>query len=78
MFTLIENGEVYGPEPLGHTSVLLANSKICKVGEVDATILERLDLPLEVIDASGCVVTPGKSVKEIVAEEQARVAYGES
>ena len=59
MFTLIENGEVYGPEPLGKTSVLLSDSTILKIGEVDASSVEQLGLPLDVIDASGCVVTPG-------------------
>lgn len=59
MFTLIENGEVYGPDALGVTSVLLADSKICKVGKIDTKALDQLDLPLEVIDAKGCVVTPG-------------------
>ena len=38
MFTLIENGELYAPQPLGRQSILIAN---------------------DVIDASGCVVTPG-------------------
>src|SRR5215208_5661758 len=59
MFTVIENGEVYGPEPLGRTPVLLADSTILKIGEVDARKLEELGLPVEVIDASGCLVTPG-------------------
>ena len=59
MFTLIENGDVYGPEPLGRVSVLLSSSAILKIGEVDASALEKLGLPVEVIDASGCIVTPG-------------------
>lgn len=59
MFTLIENGEVYAPEPLGRTSVLLDDTTILKVGEFDARKLEELDLPVDVIDASGCFVTPG-------------------
>jgi len=59
MFTLIENGEVYGPEPLGKTSVLLSDGTILKIGEIDASTVEQLGLPLDVIDASGCVVTPG-------------------
>ncbi len=59
MFTLIENGDVYGPDALGQNSVLLADSKICKVGEVNMKALEELDFPVEVIDAKGCVVTPG-------------------
>ena len=59
MFTLIENGDVYAPEPLGRTSVLLTTSAILKIGEVDAPALEKLGLPVDVIDASGCIVTPG-------------------
>lgn len=59
MFTLIEQGEVYGPEPLGKTSVLVNGGAILKIGEIDASSLERLGIPLDVIDASGCFVTPG-------------------
>jgi imidazolonepropionase-like amidohydrolase len=59
MFTLIENGDVYGPEPLGRDSVLLSGNTILKIGEVDTSALEKLGLPVEVIDASGCIVTPG-------------------
>jgi beta-aspartyl-dipeptidase (metallo-type) len=58
MFTLIEQGEVYGPEPLGKTSVLLNAGAILKIGEIDASSVERLGLPLDVINASGCIVTP--------------------
>jgi beta-aspartyl-dipeptidase (metallo-type) len=56
---LIENGEVYAPEPHGKTSVLLADSTILKIGEVNASSLDHLGLPVDVIDASGCIVTPG-------------------
>src|SRR5215208_5942901 len=59
MFTLIEQGEVYGPESLGKTSVLLNGGSILKIGEINASNIERLGLPLDVIDASGCIVTPG-------------------
>jgi beta-aspartyl-dipeptidase (metallo-type) len=59
MFTLIENGEVYAPEPQGKTSVLLADSTILKIGEVNGSSLDHLGLPVDVIDASGCIVTPG-------------------
>jgi beta-aspartyl-dipeptidase (metallo-type) len=59
MFTLIENGEVYGPEPLGRTSVLLGDATILKVGDVDTHALDQLGLPFEVIDATNCLVTPG-------------------
>jgi len=59
MFTLIENGDVYAPEPLGRVPVLLDGSTILKIGEVDTPAVEKLGLPVEVIDASGCIVTPG-------------------
>jgi beta-aspartyl-dipeptidase (metallo-type) len=59
MLTLIENGEVYAPDPLGRRSVLLADSKIAKVGEVDPRVVEALGVDCEVVDASGCIVTPG-------------------
>lgn len=52
MFTLIENGDVYGPEPLGRTSVLLVDSKIQKIGNVDTRAIEKLEVPFEVIDAN--------------------------
>ncbi len=59
MITLIENGEVYAPEPLGRTSVLLADSKIGKVGPVDRRAVESLGVDCEVVDARGCIVAPG-------------------
>jgi beta-aspartyl-dipeptidase (metallo-type) len=59
MFTLIENGDVYASQRMERSSVLIAGDSILKIGEVDARDLERLDLPVEVIDASGCFVTPG-------------------
>ena len=59
MFTLIENGEVYAPERLGRTSVLLVNDRIVKIGETDPKDLKHLGVETEIIDASGCVITPG-------------------
>ena len=53
MFTLIEQGEVYGPDPLGKTSVLLNSGTILKIGDIDARTIEQLD----------------KSVTEVVEEE---------
>ena len=41
MFTLIENREVYGPEPLGRTSVLLRDATVVKLGDVDAHALDQ-------------------------------------
>jgi beta-aspartyl-dipeptidase (metallo-type) len=59
LLILIEHGEVYAPEPMGMPSILLANDKIVKIGQVDTSTLKALDIPFEVIDASGCVVVPG-------------------
>jgi beta-aspartyl-dipeptidase (metallo-type) len=59
VITLIENGEVYAPEPLGRRDILSMNERVVKVGEVDRRAVEALGLDLEVIDATDCVVTPG-------------------
>lgn len=59
MLTLIENGEIYVPEPRGRQPVLLIGDRIAKMGDIDAVRAGALGLPLEVIDASGCIVTPG-------------------
>src|SRR4051794_39797009 len=59
MLTLIKDGQVYDPKPLGQTSILLVDGKIGRVGEVDQAALERSGLELQVIDAEGCLVTPG-------------------
>jgi beta-aspartyl-dipeptidase (metallo-type) len=62
MLTLIENGDVYAPEPRGRASVLLVGDTIAKVGPVDGRAIAALgaaDLALAVVDAAGCVVTPG-------------------
>ena len=59
MFILIENGELYCPEPRGPGSVLVVNERIEKVGEVDRRALDALGVEYEAIDATGCVVAPG-------------------
>src|SRR5688500_9736473 len=59
MLTLFENGDVYTPDPLGRTPLLLADSKIGKVGPVDAKSLARLGVPYEIVDVAGCMVVPG-------------------
>lgn len=59
MLTLIENGEVYAPEPMGTCSILLTDGKIGKVGEVNRRAVETLGVEYEIIDASGCIVAPG-------------------
>jgi beta-aspartyl-dipeptidase (metallo-type) len=59
MLTLIENGEVYDPEPRGRASVLLLGGLIARVGEIERRAVEALGLDSLVIDAAGCIVAPG-------------------
>lgn len=59
MLTLIENGEIYAPEPFGKGSVLLAGDKILKIGRIDRRIVESIGVDCEVIDARNCLITPG-------------------
>jgi beta-aspartyl-dipeptidase (metallo-type) len=59
VITLIENGEVYAPTPLGRQSVLLLDGTIARIGAVDRRTAESLGVECDVIDATGCVVCPG-------------------
>src|SRR4051812_27680985 len=59
MYTLIENGEVYAPEPLGRAALLLAGGRVARVGAVERRGLDLLGVDYEVIDARGCLVVPG-------------------
>ncbi|HEY6189146.1 MAG TPA: amidohydrolase family protein [Pyrinomonadaceae bacterium] len=59
MLTLIENGEIYAPAPLGCRDVLILNDRIAKIGEVDRRALRALGLELQIIGASDCIITPG-------------------
>jgi beta-aspartyl-dipeptidase (metallo-type) len=59
MLTLIENGEIYAPAPLGRRDVLILNNRIARIGEVDRRTLTLLGLEFELIDARGCLITPG-------------------
>jgi beta-aspartyl-dipeptidase (metallo-type) len=59
MLTLIKDGQVFDPRPLGQTSILLVDGKIGRIGEIEQAAIEALDLEFQVIDAEGCLVTPG-------------------
>lgn len=59
MFTLIQNADVYDPEPLDRQDVLLVGDKIGRLGKVDWRTLEATGLETTVIDGSDCVLTPG-------------------
>src|SRR3954449_12018315 len=59
MLTLIKDGDVYDPRPRGRTSILLVDGKIGRIGQIDYDALVESGLELQVIDAEGCLVTPG-------------------
>lgn len=59
MLTLIENGEIYAPEPRGVNSVLLAFDKILQIGEIDRRTVESLGAAIDFVDATDCFITPG-------------------
>jgi beta-aspartyl-dipeptidase (metallo-type) len=59
MITVIEGGDVYAPEPLGARTLLIVRDVIARIGDIDRHALEALGLPVDVIDARGCVITPG-------------------
>ena len=56
---LIERGDLFAPEPRGVQSVLIADSKVMKVGAVDRRALDLLGVEYAVIDASDGYVVPG-------------------
>jgi beta-aspartyl-dipeptidase (metallo-type) len=59
MLTLIQDGDVYGPKPLGRSSILLVDGKIGLMGQIDHSAVDALGLEVQVVDARGCIVTPG-------------------
>lgn len=59
MLTLIQNGEVFAPKSCGKQDILIANQSIERIGAIDRRKLDALGVEHDVIDAAGCVVTPG-------------------
>jgi len=59
MFLAIQGGELFTPVPCGPATVLTCDGQIVKIGEVDLFALDRMDVPSETIDATGCFVIPG-------------------
>jgi beta-aspartyl-dipeptidase (metallo-type) len=57
MLTLIRNGDVYGPEPLGKKDILIAGGSIETVAEPGG--LRLVGLEADVVDAAGLAVLPG-------------------
>lgn len=59
MITLIKNAEVYSPEPLGRTSILLVDQRIAKIGEVNEEAVKGLGIDYKIVDADGAYAVPG-------------------
>ncbi len=57
MITLIRDGEVFAPEPLGRKDILLAGGAVAAVAEPGSFRVEGLEV--EVVDAAGKRVLPG-------------------
>lgn len=55
--TLIKNAELFTPYPAGKKDVVIAGNAIAAIG--DDFNLSGSNLPVTVIDASGCYLTPG-------------------
>jgi adenine deaminase len=54
MLTLIENGEIYAPEPLGKNSILLGAGAILKEGKAaDVLVLEKKSFELREVISGG-------------------------
>jgi beta-aspartyl-dipeptidase (metallo-type) len=59
MLTLIIDGQVYTPDPIGTASVLLAFDRVLQVGQIDADAVHAVDPNVRVIDAQGSIIAPG-------------------
>jgi beta-aspartyl-dipeptidase (metallo-type) len=59
MMTLIAGGDVYAPGPIGRHDVLAIGDRIASIGTVDRRAIDNVGVPYDVVDATGCVVTPG-------------------
>src|SRR3954462_13937091 len=57
--TLIEQAEVYAPEPLGRQSGLMIGTTIGRIGDVDRRSVETVDPEAAVVDGRDCVIVPG-------------------
>ncbi|MBI5362153.1 MAG: beta-aspartyl-peptidase [Planctomycetes bacterium] len=57
MFTLLENAQVFAPEPLGTRHVLVAGARIAWIG-AEKLVWPR-EVPLERVDVAGMRVIPG-------------------
>ena len=61
---LIKNIQIYAPENLGVKDVLISDSKIERIDEHI-----ELTYPIETIDGTGCVLTPGLIPSKIASKK---------
>jgi beta-aspartyl-dipeptidase (metallo-type) len=57
MFTILQKGEVFSPQPLGVKDILIAGGKIAAVSKPDLLSIKGVDV--QKIDASGKYIFPG-------------------
>lgn len=57
MITLVRNGQIFSPEPLGKKDILILGRKIAKVVEQGQIKIDGIEI--EIVNASGKMVIPG-------------------
>lgn len=56
---VVENADVFDPAPRGRQTIVLAGSRIERIGNVDVDALTKAGVEAERIDAGGCIAAPG-------------------
>src|SRR5947209_5993336 len=59
MLTLIENVEVYAPEPIGRNSILILGDRIARIATTPPDDVRCLDVPLQHVNGSELIAIPG-------------------
>src|SRR4051812_13812656 len=64
-FTIIDNAEIYTPQPIGRGRIVIGGQRILAVAPADASFdalargMRELHVELETIDADECIAVPG-------------------
>ncbi|MBC7540506.1 MAG: beta-aspartyl-peptidase [Bacteriovorax sp.] len=56
---LLKNAEVYSPSFLGKKDILCLEGKVAKIGSVNSSHLDGLEIPYDVLDLEGMFLLPG-------------------
>ncbi len=59
MITIIEGAEIFAPEPLGRSTILILGGKIARIGALNRADWEKLGVEVCHIDATGLIAIPG-------------------